>query len=120
MADVVVNWPDELKRNVIRQSFQQKDESTLLRTKMETGPIKQRARYLQAVTTYTVEMWYRREDYAELVDFFRTTMAAGSLRFIYTHPLTLAEEVFRFGDQPRYRFVGNNDFSVTMTWEQMP
>lgn len=113
-------WPIALQQRLNADDFEVKYGDTTIRTDMDIGPAKVRRRFTDAVDIYTCSIFLGISDWSILKDFYKTSLAGGSLPFLFTDPFSGAQETFRFAVPPDGRPIGGRIFRITMTWEKMP
>lgn len=89
-------WPEILPKTLLMDGLSVKRESSVIRTKMDSGPKKARRRYTASTKTYSGSMILNEEQRYALDEFYHTALADGVLRFFFTDPQTLELCEFRF------------------------
>lgn len=114
-------WPDGVPDCFQRGSFARvEDPDITMRTANATGPAKTRSRYTTGIAQYSGAIVMSREEYVLYLEWYQGVLADGANEFIINDPITETDQVFRYLGPPQAVFVGANDFSVTMSFEQMP
>jgi hypothetical protein len=114
-------WPAGVPDCFQRGSFARvEDPDITIRTEVSTGPAKTRSRYTTGIAQYSGAIVMKREEYNLYLDWFLGPLANGANPFITNDPISETDQVFRYLTPPSAVFVGANDFSVTMSFEQMP
>lgn len=93
----MVNWPANIRFLPVGDSYSEELEDTLQRTAMDTGPDKTRPRSTAApeLVSFTLPRMTKAE-YVQLKAWFKDDLRRGALPFTAIHPITLAQETFRF------------------------
>ena len=91
--------------------------NTTTRSSMDVGPAKVRRRFTTPIDQVSSTITIDYDDWSILYDFYNTTLAGGSLTFLYDHPMTGVETEFRFVQPPTASPMGGRTFSVSFTWE---
>lgn len=116
-------WPISLQQKINSDNFSLDIGDVTIRTDMEVGPPKVRARATRGTDTYAVSIWVKKgTEYTTFINFYKTTLANGTKTFEFINPITEVNEIFRFIGTPKIGLVGStgNTLQVTMTWEQLP
>lgn len=114
------SWPIALQQLLNADDFDMKYGDVTVRSDMDVGPAKVRARYTDAVDTYTCSILMNKTDFETLTDFYKTTLAGGSLPFLFNDPFTGVPTTFRFTVPPELKPLGGLVFRVSMAWERLP
>lgn len=89
-------WPATLPQFIRADSYEETPTDQTVETPMESGPVKIRRRctadYPVIKCAIDVDVTQR----AAFWDFWKTTLAGGSLKFDWVHPITRADTTFRF------------------------
>jgi phage-related protein len=113
-------FPSTLQDKVNEAGFEHGFGETAIRSTMGIGLDKVRQRFTKGIDVFSVTITLDLDEYSTLYNFFKTTLAGGSLTFNYDHPFTAVEEEFRFTSPPRMIPMGGRYVQVSMTWEQIP
>lgn len=113
-------WPVELQQKLSVENFQYRFGNTSLRSEMDTGPAKVRARFTDAVDVYTCSVLLDFDEVAIFKTFFKTTLNNGVNQFEFVDPFTEDPSAFRFVEPPTITPLGGRTFRLDMTWERMP
>ncbi len=97
----LANWPESLPSKVLIERYQETFPDTVVRTSMEQGPAKLRQRSSAGVGEMTVGYLLTVSQVGVLEDFYRTTLAGGSLGFSYQHPRRSDMVTARFRKPPQ-------------------
>lgn len=114
------SWPIGLQQKLNADDFDLKFGDVTVRSDMDVGPAKIRARFTDAVDQYTVSILMTLDEYSTLADFYKTVLAGGSLPFLFHDPMTDSDQVFRFASPPDIKPLGGLIFKVSMQWEKLP
>ena len=116
-----IQWPAGLQQKLDSDSFQETLSNTILRSDNDLGPAKVRRRHTKGVKEWTVSIKVSISEYSTFTTFYNTTLAGGSLRFEFPHPITAATELARIVDPPTIQPLnGGIVFKVNMKWEILP
>lgn len=113
-------WPISLQQKLSVENFEYRLGKTSIRSEMDIGPAKVRARFTDAVDMYTCSVLLDFDEVATFKTFYKTTLGNGVRRFLFVDPFTEVESEFRFAEEPNIRPLGGRVFQVSMTWERMP
>lgn len=116
-------WPASLPTTLQVEGYQEEPPDTRLVTEMDAGPPKMRQRYTAAPRPLAGFITITRAQRVTLDAFFVTTLAGGALPFDWTHPVTGAAVVMRFGRSQgplRYEALSTELFRAAMTLEIQP
>lgn len=113
------NWPVELQQKLNATDFTLKYGTSTARTDMDVGPAKVRSRYTTVVDTYSCSILIDYDQFATFTSFYKTTLANGTLPFLFNDPFTQAPATFRFADVPTLSPVGGRTFTIGMAWEKI-
>jgi|TARA_R110000851_G_scaffold91621_1_gene199973 hypothetical protein len=119
---MAIQWPASLQDKVNTGGYSLSLGDTVIRSKMDVGPVKTRRRNTRGVDDHAISIWVTGAEYTTLITFYKTTTAGGTLPFEFEHPITKVLTDFRFNGPPKFVPVGSNgiDFQVSMSWEELP
>lgn len=117
-----IQWPATLPSTISWQGYKRTIQNVTIRTNMEVGPPKVRARTTARVDTQEIPIVYlTKAQWIILKDFYTETLFNGTLSFELTDPLTLVTERFRFIDPPVFGgMLGPDTIPVTLKVEVLP
>lgn len=113
-------WPSQLQQALNTDSFNLKFGDTTVRSGVDVGQDKVRARYTDAVDIYSATINLDYDDYTVFYDFYKTTLGNGVLTFEFDDPMTGIASEFRFAETPVIAPLGGRVFRIDMKWEKMP
>lgn len=121
----MADWPATLPDLQMLGLTEQRQDGRL-RSPMETGRAKTRRRFTAVVVNYNIPIIFTGAQKMILDDFFATTLAEGSLPFVWENPVddTTVEMLIR--QQPEWQLIlGNANpnlriWSATLNLEQLP
>lgn len=113
-------WPGTLQQKLDADTFEIKVGNTLVRTDMDTGPAKVRSRFTKSVDGWVTSIIIDYTQYDTMINFYKTTLSNGTLPFLFTNPLNLVSEIFRFVEPPDFKPIGGLKYKVNMLWERLP
>ena len=113
-------WPNTLPVSPLLDGFSETLPETLIRTKMETGPDKVRARTSAGVRKFQMSFMFDRAQTATFDRFYQNTINGGALSFSFVHPRT--DEVMdqRLTKAPQYMSANSKFFKVVIEAEALP
>jgi len=106
----MATWPTSLPQKPLAESYQEAQESQLVRSSTETGPAKQRRRFTARVDTFSCRFLMDESQVVTFKDFFNNTLEGGALSYDWEDPRT--------GNTRNFRFRGSGDtapFSIEGT-----
>lgn len=120
-------WPSTLPQR-IQLGVSRKRQSAKVRSQMDGGPPKQRARFTAATRTYDGAMiTVTGAQLATFDSFYEDDLGFGALSFTWVDPDTNESATLRFaGDEPVSKCIVPNDdpdqrlYSLTLPLEQLP
>lgn len=110
-------WPPSLPQVIHVQDFNISFPVTAKRVDMETGPAFQRKQVTKAVQPFSAKMWVDEQQYTTLTNFYRNTLAMGSLEFGWINPLDQYEYI---EDEYDTLFLIFNDGQGSYFWGDDP
>ena len=113
-------FPGSLQEILNQAGFTNEFGETSLRSTVDVGLPKVRQRYTKGIDVFNVSINIGMSDYTTLENFYKITLAGGSLTFEYDHPFTQVATEFRFTKPPSITPLGGLYFQVSMSWEEMP
>lgn len=116
-----IQWPASLQQKLDADTFQETLANTLIRSENDLGPAKVRRRHTKGVKEWSVSIRVTIAQYSTLTTFYNNTIAGGSLRFEFLHPITQIAVLARIVDPPTIQPLnGGIIFKVNMKWEILP
>lgn len=113
-------WPAQFQELLNEESFGYKYGDTTVRSDMDVGPQKVRARYTQGIDTYTCTITLDIDLLDEFEDFYKVTLGNGVRTFEFNDPITQVPSEFQFTEPPDIRPIGGRTFIVNMRWIKVP
>lgn len=115
-------WPTSLQQLLNADSFQLRFGDNRIRTEMDVGPAKVRARATDATDQYNCSILLDYDQYSDFRDFYKITLGGGVRQFLFNDPMieTPTPVAFRFVEPPDIRPLGGRVFQVSMVWEKLP
>jgi hypothetical protein len=113
-------WPALLPQSPLVSGYNEKLPNTIIRTQMDNGVAKTRRRFTATVRPMSISFTMTPSQVALLDTFYNDTTKGGSLRFEWTHPRTGVTKEFRFVNPPEINGARGNNYSVSISLEQMP
>ena len=117
-----IQWPATLPSSISWQGYKRTIQDVKIRTPMDVGPPKVRARQTARVDMQEMPMVYcTKAQWILLDEFYTTTLFNGTLPFEMTDPVTLATQRFRLVEPPVFgNMLGPDTIPVTLKLEVMP
>jgi len=118
----MASWPASLPQRLHQQGFSYNAPTGSIRTDMEYGKPFQRRRFTAAVEPFSGQMYLDKTQYETLLNFWKNTLAMGSLEFDWVHPITEEAATVRFiaSDPFRISVASGEVFTVSMNFEVIP
>lgn len=111
-------WPDTLPQYVNESGYNESEPDTLIETPFDAGPTGVRNRFTTASTPLRVAIDCTADQATIFRDFYRTTLANGSIPFDWFHPRTRENATLRFRKPvPTYGTFGGINVRITMALE---
>ncbi len=95
----MASWPAGLPQTVLATASRTR-QAGRLRTSMDSGPPKQRARFTAVVKNYDVEIIVTGAQLATFETFYETTINNGTDSFTWVDPFDDTSKTLRFRDEP--------------------
>ena len=93
----MANWPAGLPQTLL-YDLVRKRQAGKVRSTMDTGPAKQRARFTASVKEYSGALVLTQAQLAIFNTFYETTLGHGTDSFTWIDPYTEVSSTLRFGD----------------------
>lgn len=122
----MANWPSTLPQSLLTAGLSRKHQPAKLRSKMDSGPAKQRTRFTAAVKMFDSTLILTGAQLTIFYNFYETTLGQGADSFTWKDPFTDVACDLRFMDEPDdVMIAGNVDptkrlFRVSLPLEKMP
>ena len=117
----IEQWPATLQQYLNEENFAEKPRSTKVKSENDVGPPKVRNRYTKPYKEVNATITFEdKTHYTTFVNFFETTLANGTKKFYFDHPIEEDQRVYRFKDEYAVTPIGGEAFRVSFVWEQMP
>lgn len=100
MSSVV--WPDSLPQNIRVADHDASFPEGWVRTQMDNGPAKVRARFTAAPENHSSSLLMDSDQLQTFMDFWKSSIRMGSLPFEWTDPRTGTAAMVRFTAKPTY------------------
>jgi hypothetical protein len=96
-------------------------QENVLRSETENGYVVTRVKFTRQRQKFPRVHWRTmvKEDWLELLDFYKNTTASGSLMFSWIHPLTEVIYTVRFTEPPKATLVEANYYQVSISLEEV-
>ena len=111
-------WPSSLPQALRLDGLQGQPKTNVIRTTMDAGPQKQRRRYTVSTKDFNGTILITEAERRIFENFYKNTIADGSLRFLMKDPQTLQFQEFRFREIYREENI-NGLWKITMPLEKM-
>jgi hypothetical protein len=116
----MVAWPNTLPLVPLVQDYQEKKQSHLTRTEMDSGHFKVRAKTTKGLEDLTLGYYMTAAQIDILEAFYEVTLGNGVLAFDYMHPRRGESVRVRFKNEPAVMAVNGFYFKVEMRLEVLP
>jgi len=115
-------WPGTLPQTVGWPGYARRLQETRVRTNMDAGPAKVRARFRSGILEQDVPVvYFTKAQWLLLETFYITTLLQGTLVFDWTDPISGLPVNFRFTSPPQFgAMLGPDTISVTLNLEVVP
>lgn len=114
------SWPETLPPRPLAEGYKETLPDTVLRTQMESGPAKLRARTSAGVAGIDCAYHLSAAQADALAEFYKETLTYGSLAFDFTHPRTGASVSCRFKRPPALASRNGLHFRADVSLEVLP
>lgn len=121
----MATWPATLPQTVLSDLVRQR-QAGKVRSDMDTGPAKQRARFTATTKQFTASLMMTGAQLTTFYTFYETTLGQGAVSFTWVDPITDASATLRFMGEPTDTLVRADDtpddrlYSVTLPLEKLP
>lgn len=118
-------WPSTLPQSLL-YTLTRKRQSGKVRSDMDTGPAKQRARFSATVRQYDAELILTGAQLTTFATFYDTTIGQGAESFTWIDPVTDVAATLRFMSDPEDVLIVAHDDPDERQWrvrfqlEQLP
>lgn len=100
-------WDVRLPQKLNMDGLGGSEADNVLRSAMDTGPDKTRPRGSAQPEPIEGYQILTKTEYGYFLEFYRTTLAQGTLRFTWVHPITGASCEMKFRESPTWGSAGN-------------
>lgn len=114
------SWPETLPAFPLAETFRETLPDTALRSPMEQGPAKVRQRTSAGAAQIAAAYVLTPAQAETLEDFYRDTLAGGTLAFGFTHPRKEEVVSCRFKRPPEYTGLNGGRFRAVIELEVLP
>jgi hypothetical protein len=117
-----IQWPGTLPNTISWRGYRREIGNTQIRTPMDVGPPKVRARTSARIDRHDHPIVYMtKAQWLLLEEFYVTTLFGGVLQFEMTDPFTLLTQRYRFTEPPVFgTMLGPDTIPVTLKLEVFP
>jgi hypothetical protein len=117
----MATWPSSLPQTPVYQGYSRAPGNAVVRSNPEHGPEQIRRRFTAAEDQITAKYQMSFSQYQDLVTFFKTTTAQGSLAFDWPEPISGNTVSVTFQEAPQLgQVVGPDDVDVTVKLKEQP
>lgn len=113
-------WPSSLPALPLADGCRETAPDTSIRTEMDAGPAKVRARTTAGVAQLSLSYIMSRAELGTLEAFFRDELVSGALKFAFPHPRREETVDCRFRRPPAWTPVNGDFFRVGVELEVLP
>jgi hypothetical protein len=121
----MANWPASLPQSLLIP-LSIKRQSGKVRSTMDSGPPKQRARFTAVTQEYTSALVLTDAQVTTFLAFYESTLGMGAASFTWIDPVSDSAASLRFKDDPQIDLVRPHGdtterlYNVTMSLEKLP
>lgn len=121
----MASWPGTLPQEILADATRTR-QAGRVRSQMDTGPAKQRARFTATTKNYDARIILTGAQLTTFNTFYEDTLAHGTDSFTWVDPFTDASETLRFRDEPQEALIkpdptpNSRLYSVTLPLEVLP
>lgn len=118
-------WPATLPQSLMMPLSRER-QSGKIRSQMDTGAPKQRARFTATVKNFDAVLFMTGAQLATFDTFYETTLGQGAASFTWVDPVTGSSATLRFRGEPKDELIKPHDvandklWQVTMPLEKLP
>lgn len=113
-------WPASLPQIPLRNGFSESGQGATIRTQMDVGPAKLRARYTAEIVNFNISLVLTTPQRSTLETFYQTTTVFGSCPFDWDDFVNGGTAEYRFITRPTYRNLADELWSTTFSMERLP
>lgn len=108
------SWPASIPQEPLSTTWKESVANQKLVSQMDAGPPKQRRRFTAGIVPVSFQMAMTGTELETFKDWYNDDLAAGSLRFSWTHPRKKTICLFQFTDEmPSWEYIGGE---ITELW----
>ena len=116
----MVTWPITLPVSPLLDGFTETAEEIIIRSKMDSGPDKVRARTTAGVRTFSMAFIMTKNETAVFDAFYLNDLNGGAIAFDFTHPRTGETLSMRVTKPPVYTPQNSKYFRIKLEAEALP
>ena len=113
-------WPTTLPQCFLVDGFNSTYKDSVIRTKMDAGPVKTRPRYTKEQMLISGKLRLDFTQKQELDIFYKYNLSNGSLPFQWKDPISEQDMIFRFTEPPKYSPEGGQSLIAELSLEEIP
>jgi len=111
-------WPPTLQQ-LLDSDYQESQKPRTLTTDVAIGPVKKRLIFSKSMPILNCNIIVDEADYQTFQNFYNVTLSGGTKTFYFLHPVTRAQLIYRFSEEPSLSAIGPLHYRVSMQWEQL-
>lgn len=112
-------WPATLQQKLNQQGFSFAKGETSLTSGVSGGEPKKRRRFTKAIDIYQGSFDLEFSEFDTLNTFYDTTLAGGTLTFLFEEPFSQANAEFQFVSPFTIAPLGGGNFRVSVQWRKV-
>lgn len=117
----LISWPSNVNQDADSTTYGETPDTNVATFAPEVGPPKLRRRMSIASDTVSFNAQMTSVEYAAFLDWYRNSIADGTLPFTRTRPRTGSNETFIFvGNPPAMKSIDYGVFQVAITIKNIP
>ena len=113
-------WPASLPQVPNARGYSEAPPDSTIRTSMGYGPDKVRRRTTANARVFVAPLIVNKTQVATLDAFYLDTLGGGVDEFDWVNPRTGSAATLRFQASPQYTNIGADEYSVTLSLEELP
>lgn len=113
-------FPPTLPQLILSDGYAEEYESALIRTSVDVGPPKVRARYTTEIFRFSGTLILTTDQVSTMETFYQTTLNGGVDYFTWTHPRTKTTVDMRLINRPSIELLGNGYWRCGLSCEVTP
>ncbi len=116
----MATWPSILPQVPLQAGYSEKSANNSIRSSMDVGPAKTRARISAGVREHKVQFVLTEAELTIFEEFYADTLLSGSVSYVWNHPRTKVDGVWRIKAVPEWESVGAGNYHLALELELLP